>query len=97
MIGSGQPRLQVSVYSYYLKSSTARKSGAGHRPDILVFSEPLPNGAYKGKATDRKVVEEMKRNYYKVMGWDERGIPTKEILENFGHWDVDSSLRKLMK
>jgi len=39
----------------------------------------------------------MKRNYYKVMGWDERGIPTKEILENFGHWDVDSSLRKLMK
>lgn len=97
MIGSGQAQSQVSAYSYYPKSSTARRSGAGHRQDILVFYEPPPNGPYKGKTTDRKVVEEQRRNYYKTMGWDERGIPTKETLERLGLKDVDPYMRKLRK
>jgi aldehyde:ferredoxin oxidoreductase len=39
----------------------------------------------------------MKRNYYKTLGWDERGIPTKEILEKLGLGDVDKHLKKLRK
>ena len=61
------------------------------------YYEPLPSGPYKGKATDRKVVEEMKRNYYKVMGWDERGIPTKETLEKLGLGQVDMYIRQLRR
>jgi aldehyde:ferredoxin oxidoreductase len=61
------------------------------------YYEPLPSGPYKGKSTDRKVVEEMKRNYYKVMGWDERGIPTKETLEKLGLGQVDMYIRQLRR
>jgi aldehyde:ferredoxin oxidoreductase len=61
------------------------------------YYEPLPNGPYRGKTTDRKIVEEQKRNYYKTMGWDERGIPTKETLERLGLKDVDPYMRKLRK
>jgi len=61
------------------------------------YYEPLPNGPYKGYTTDRKVVEEQKRNYYKTMGWDERGIPTRETLERLGLKDVDPYMRKLRK
>jgi len=31
------------------------------------------------------------------MGWDERGIPTKETLERLGLKDVDPYMRKLRK
>jgi len=61
------------------------------------YYEPLPNGPYKGKTTDRTAVEEQKRNYYKVMGWDERGIPTQETLEKFGLGDVEPYMKKMRK
>lgn len=59
------------------------------------YYEPLPNGPYKGKATDRKIVDEMKRNYYKAMGWDERGIPTQQTLKKLNLAEIDSHIRKL--
>lgn len=59
------------------------------------FYEPLPSGPDKGKTTDRKIVEEMRSNYFKAMGWDERGVPTRETLEKLGLSDVDVQLRRL--
>ncbi|MBS7652883.1 MAG: aldehyde ferredoxin oxidoreductase C-terminal domain-containing protein [Candidatus Bathyarchaeia archaeon] len=61
------------------------------------FYEPLPEGPYKGKATDRAAVEVMKRNYYKVLGWDERGIPKRETLERLGLEYLEPQLSKLRK
>ncbi len=48
------------------------------------FYEPLPSGPYKGMKADREMVERMKREYFKAMGWDERGIPTRETLQRLG-------------
>jgi aldehyde:ferredoxin oxidoreductase len=35
----------------------------------------LSSEPYEGQTTDKKVVEEMKKNYYDTIGWDEQGIP----------------------
>ena len=61
------------------------------------FYEPLPSGPYKGKTTDRKTVEEMKKQYYEAIGWDENGIPKSEVLKKLGLEDVDKALEKLRK
>jgi aldehyde:ferredoxin oxidoreductase len=61
------------------------------------FYEPLPSGPYKGKAVEREEVERLKRDYYKAMGWDERGIPTRETLERLGLGDLDLYLTRLRR
>jgi aldehyde:ferredoxin oxidoreductase len=61
------------------------------------FYEPLPSGPYKGKTTDRALVEQKRATYNETLGWDERGIPTKETLEKLGLGDVEPSMKKLRK
>jgi len=61
------------------------------------FYEPLPTGPYKGKTTDRNVVKEKRRKYYDAVGWDERGIPTKETLEKLALEEVDNVIRGLRR
>jgi aldehyde:ferredoxin oxidoreductase len=61
------------------------------------FYEPLPSGPYKGKTTDRKTFEEMKKKYYEAIGWDERGIPKPEVLRKLGLDDVDKAMDKIRK
>ena len=61
------------------------------------FYEPLPSGPYKGKTTDREAVKELIQGYYSTLGWDRRGIPTKEALEKLGLADVDPHLSKLRR
>ena len=61
------------------------------------YYEPLPSGPYKDKTTDKKTVEEMKKEYYEAIGWDERGIPKSEVLRKLGLEDVDNVLEQLRK
>ncbi|MEE8571484.1 MAG: aldehyde ferredoxin oxidoreductase C-terminal domain-containing protein, partial [Candidatus Bathyarchaeia archaeon] len=59
------------------------------------FYEPLPSGPYKGVTTDWKVVQRRKKEYYDLIGWDERGIPKSEVLRKLGLLDVDTALQSL--
>jgi aldehyde:ferredoxin oxidoreductase len=59
------------------------------------FYEPLPSGPYKGRTTDRELVDQKIQSYFETLGWDERGVPTKEGLERFGLGDIESSMKKL--
>jgi aldehyde:ferredoxin oxidoreductase len=61
------------------------------------YYEPLPSGPQKGKTTDRAVVAERRKEYYKAIGWDENGIPTAEVLNKLGLESVDKELKKLRK
>ncbi len=61
------------------------------------FYEPLPSGPYKGRTTDKTVVEEKRSAYFETLGWDERGVPTKETLDRLDLSDVDSAMKKLRK
>ena len=59
--------------------------------------EPLPSGPYKGRIVDRNEVMRRKKQYYKNLGWDERGIPTKETLKRLGLTKLDTILSKMRK
>jgi aldehyde:ferredoxin oxidoreductase len=59
------------------------------------FYEPLPNGPFKGKTTDKKIVGEKLQKYFETLGWDNRGIPTKETLKKLGLSDCETSMKKL--
>jgi len=59
------------------------------------FYEPLPSGPYKGKTTDKELVIQKRAAYFETLGWDKRGIPTKETLEKYGLGDLEASMAKL--
>jgi len=59
--------------------------------------EPLPSGPKKGSAPNREECLRMRSEFYKSMGWDERGIPTSEELRRLGLDHVDKTLEKIRK
>jgi len=61
------------------------------------FYEPLPTGPYKGSKTDEALVKQKRKTYFETLGWDEKGVPTKETLKKLGLSDVDPLMRKLRK
>jgi len=58
------------------------------------FWEPLPSGPFKGESIDRNAFEKLKSEYYTVVGWNEEGVPTSEILHKLDLKDVESKLKK---
>lgn len=42
--------------------------------------QPLENGILKGTSMDKEKFKDMKRDYYKLMGWNEKGEPLVETL-----------------
>jgi len=61
------------------------------------FYEPLPTGPFKGRTTDRDLVQKKRGVYFETMGWDEWGIPKRETLESLGLADLEPSMKKLRK
>ncbi|MCW4035722.1 MAG: aldehyde ferredoxin oxidoreductase C-terminal domain-containing protein, partial [Candidatus Bathyarchaeota archaeon] len=59
------------------------------------FYEPLPSGPYKGRTTDRGLVERKRAVYFETLGWDGRGIPRTETLERLGLEDLEPSMKRL--
>ncbi|RME91274.1 MAG: aldehyde ferredoxin oxidoreductase [Anaerolineae bacterium] len=57
---------------------------AGSDEDTLpprMLQEPMPEGPAKGKVVE---LDKMLPEYYRLRGWDERGVPTKEKLAELG-------------
>jgi aldehyde:ferredoxin oxidoreductase len=59
------------------------------------FYEPLPSGPYKGQTTNRKRTKEKLDAYFGVLGWDDKGVPTKETLKRLDLADLEPQMRKL--
>jgi aldehyde:ferredoxin oxidoreductase len=50
-----------------------------------LFTQPSTKGPSKGQVVDREAFEQMRNEYYQVVGWDkETGIPTDEKLKELG-------------
>jgi len=45
------------------------------------FKEPIPSGPSKGQKVEREKFEKMLDEYYSIRGWNEKGLPTKEKLQ----------------
>jgi len=55
----------------------------------------LPSGPWKGRTTDRELVERKRLTYFETLGWDERGIPKAETLQRLGLEDLEPSMKGL--
>ncbi len=58
------------------------------------FKEPLTKGPLKGHKLNKEKFDGMLSKYYKMKGWDERGIPRKNTLRKYGLADVAGQLNK---
>ena len=60
------------------------KAGFSRKDDTLpdrLLKDPMPEGPSKGLVVH---LDEMLNEYYKLRGWDQNGIPTKEKLRELG-------------
>ncbi len=59
------------------------REGLGAEDDRLperFYTEPVGHGRLKGCMLDKASFGEAIRTYYRMMGWDDRGVPRKETL-----------------
>ena len=59
--------------------------------------DPLPSGSKRGPAPKREDCMRMRSEYYKMMSWDENGIPATEELRSLSLERVDKVLQKNQK
>ena len=53
------------------------------------FFQPLGAGPLKGTKLDKEEFEKAKSLYYGIIGWDERGFPRPEKLQELGiEWAI---------
>lgn len=57
------------------------------------YREPIYAGPLKGTVLDKAQFEAERAKYYDLRGWDERGIPKKEMLKEHGLDDVLAELK----
>jgi len=58
------------------------------------YNTPVEDGAFAGALLDRKAFDKELRNFYKLRGWDEEGLPLKKTLTDRGLKDVALALEK---
>jgi aldehyde:ferredoxin oxidoreductase len=85
LIGSTEEMMKCGERTWNLERLFNLREGMDPlKEDTLpkrLLEEPLPEGASKGRVSR---VREMIPEYYKVRGWDERGVPTDSKLKELG-------------
>jgi len=83
--------LRASERVYNLTRAISICEGLASKEDWLPersFADPVPEGAVKGATLDKSKFKKMVKNYYKLRGWNEKGVPTPRKLEELGLKDV---------
>jgi len=62
------------------------------RPPARFLEEPIPDGPAKGKLITESQMNELLDEYYRLRGWNDNGLPTKERLVALGLADVAADL-----
>ena len=64
------------------------REGFTEKDDVLPkrMGTPQTRGNLKGVIVDFDQLSEVKKIYYQMLGWDERGVPTKALLSEL---DID--------
>lgn len=76
--------LKIGERVYNLERLILVREGITRKDDDLpprIKTEPLPDGPAKGHRITQTMLDEMLNEYYDVRGWDRRGKPTPEKLE----------------
>jgi aldehyde:ferredoxin oxidoreductase len=72
---------------YTLERTMLVKDGMTRKEDTLpkrYFDEPISEGPAQGEVILLEAFDKMLDEYYRLHGWDERGIPKKESLKKLG-------------
>ena len=92
-----QAMLLIAERVYNVERAFACREGMGRAEDHLIgkwANEPVPNGPYQGEKIDPEKWETLLDEYYRLRGWNKKGIPTREKLHQLGLDDVADSLAK---
>jgi len=76
--------LEVGERIYNLERLFNLKAGLTAKDDTLprrMLEDPMPSGPGKGKVIH---LDKMLPEYYRLRGWDEKGVPTEEKLKALG-------------
>ena len=60
-------------------------------PPARFYEEPTPSGPNEGHYLSRKELDILLDEYYRARGWDQNGIPTRDILERLGLAELDKA------
>jgi aldehyde:ferredoxin oxidoreductase len=64
-------------------------------PPARSWEDKIPSGPGKGKGLTLDQIEQMLDEYYDARGWDRRGNPTRELLEDLGLGGAADNLEKI--
>ena len=90
-------RVYALIRAYWVREFGEKWSRHMDYPPKRWFIEGLKSGPYKGQHLDEKKYDALLSEYYKLRGWDERGVPKKETLKELGLEDVIPELEKVAK
>ncbi|CAB50110.1 tungsten-containing formaldehyde ferredoxin oxidoreductase [Pyrococcus abyssi] len=87
-------RIYALIRAYWVREFNGNWGREMDYPPKRWFNEGLKSGPYKGQHLDREKYDALLSEYYRIRGWDERGIPTKETLKKL---DLDFVIPELEK
>lgn len=90
-------RVYALMRAYWVREFNGNWSREMDYPPERWFKEGLKSGPYKGQHLEKDKYDALLSEYYKLRGWDERGIPKKETLKELNLEFVIPELDKVTK
>ena len=90
-------RVYALMRAYWVREFNGNWSREMDYPPERWFKEGLKSGPYKGQHLEKDKYDALLSEYYKLRGWDERGIPKKETLKELDLEFVIPELEKVTK
>lgn len=90
-------RVYALMRAYWVREFNGNWSREMDYPPERWFKEGLKSGPYKGQHLEKDKYDALLSEYYKLRGWDERGIPKKETLKELNLEFVIPELEKVTK
>lgn len=84
---SPESLMEVGTCLTHLARRYNLRNGRRHTDDILperFFKEKSLAGFMRGKTLDKSFFRSLVQEYYAIRGWDEKGVPAEDVLQQFG-------------
>ncbi|HIP89046.1 MAG TPA: aldehyde ferredoxin oxidoreductase, partial [Thermococcus paralvinellae] len=88
-------RVYALIRAYWVREFNGNWDRKMDYPPKRWFIEGLKSGPYKGQHLEMDKYDALLSEYYKIRGWDERGIPKKETIKELGLDFVIPELEKV--
>ncbi|WP_258084898.1 tungsten-containing formaldehyde ferredoxin oxidoreductase [Thermococcus thermotolerans] len=90
-------RVYALIRAYWVRELGEKWGRHMDYPPKRWFIEGLKSGPYKGQHLDREKYDALLSEYYRLRGWDERGVPKKETLKELGLEEVIPELEQVTR